>query len=421
MKKKLELLKAKFRTIDFKEKKYALPLIAFPFVIFVAYQVYALVTNDYSEADRLRETSYLNDELPEAKTDDKSRNDNLNEYWEGDGYTAVGELEKDSVQRLETNDPYTLHEKNRLDSIAAAKKYEEIRAKALRQSYSAGNRTASPNPPPAPAMAGTGKTFPSYTYPENTASNGAVRAAADYAAEIRRIQKQLRGEDEEDERARPGRTAADERLAALTGKERSELEALRAEKARRDSVRTVQKAESENMGLFHSVGEKDPEDALIRAMLDQTLKVTDGTRLRLKLLDDVTIDSTLLRKGTYLYALVDGFKGQRVMASVSSILLGNKFIRVSLSLYDNDGMEGFYVPESSFRELVRNAEASALQGGNMSMGGNYGGSSLNAETMALQTIQNMYQGTAQAIAGNIRKNRAKIKYNTVVYLINSKQ
>lgn len=45
---------------------------------------------------------------------------------------------------------------------------------------------------------------------------------------------------------------------------------------------------------------------------------------------------------------------------------------------------------------------------------------IDAENIALQAIQNVYQAASSAISGNLRKNKAKIKYNTIVYLINSK-
>ena len=48
-------------------------------------------------------------------------------------------------------------------------------------------------------------------------------------------------------------------------------------------------------------------------------------------------------KGTYLYGTVTGFGQQRVRASITSILVGDRFIKVKLSVFDNDGMEGFYV------------------------------------------------------------------------------
>lgn len=38
------------------------------------------------------------------------------------------------------------------------------------------------------------------------------------------------------------------------------------------------------------------EAKLIRAMIDQTTKAKEGTRLRFKLLDDVTVDDTRLKR-----------------------------------------------------------------------------------------------------------------------------
>ena len=80
-------------------------------------------------------------------------------------------------------------------------------------------------------------------------------------------------------------------------------------------------------------------------------------------------------------------------------------------------MEGFYVPESAFRDMMKDAGAQAMQS-NISLNGN-SGSQISGEALALQALQNMYQSASSAISGNIRKNRAKIKYNTIVYLINT--
>ena len=48
-----------------------------------------------------------------------------------------------------------------------------------------------------------------------------------------------------------------------------------------------------------------------------------------------------------------------------------------------------------------------------------GGYELSGEAVALQALQNMYQSASNAVAGNMRKNKARIKYNTIVYLINT--
>ena len=47
------------------------------------------------------------------------------------------------------------------------------------------------------------------------------------------------------------------------------------------------------------------------------------------------------------------------------------------------------------------------------------GSGISGEAIALQALQNMYNSATSAVSANLRKNKAKIKYNTIVYLINS--
>ena len=108
-----------------------------------------------------------------------------------------------------------------------------------------------------------------------------------------------------------------------------------------------------------------------------------------------------------------------VKATITSILVGSRFLKVNLSVFDNDGMEGFYVPESAFRDFMKDAGASTVQQ-NISFESESGyGSGISGEAIALQALQNMYNSATSALSANIRKNKAKIKYNTIVYLINS--
>ena len=89
------------------------------------------------------------------------------------------------------------------------------------------------------------------------------------------------------------------------------------------------------------------------------------------------------------------------MHQITSILVGSKFIKVNLSVYDNDGMEGFYVPESAFRDMVKEASAQAIQQ-NMQLGNNTN-STLSGESVALQALQSIYQSATSAFSSNIRK------------------
>lgn len=186
-----------------------------------------------------------------------------------------------------------------------------------------------------------------------------------------------------------------------------------------DKVEIVVKASSDGASAFNTIG-GDADEAgasLIRAMIDQTTKAQDGTRLRFKLLDDVVVQGQELKKGTNLYGTVVGFSAQRVKVAINSIFANGKFIKVKLAAYDVDGMEGFYVPASAFREFMRDA-AGQTAGTSLQISNGYG-SAITGEMLALQAIQNVYNAASSAAQGQIRKNKAKIKYNTIVYLINS--
>ena len=399
-------IKEAMKKIDFKDRKYALPAIALPFVLFFAFQIYSLLKGSGDAGDNRVVTSGVNDELPQTGDGDgvMTRDKIMTNSWkQGDGYTAMENVEKDETEKMESEDAYTEREKQRLDSINKEKKAREEMIRRTREQLSFNGYSSTPaattqsSTPPAPAQ-----------------PNGAVKAAADYAQEIRRIQQQLRS-GFDDEEYSPRRQRENE----LSAYDRMELERLREKEKEEQETKLVKKVEDDNGKFFTSVQDKAPDDALIRAMIDQTIKVQDGTRIRLKLLNDVTIDSLRLEKGTYLYATVKGFSGQRVLANISNILVGDNFLKVNLSLYDNDGMEGFYVPASTFREMVKNAGANAVNGGNMNMNSGMG-STMSGEYIALQAIQQAYSGVTQAVSSNIRRNKAKIKYNTVVYLINNK-
>ncbi|MNY36483.1 hypothetical protein D3C86_1709750 [compost metagenome] len=131
------------------------------------------------------------------------------------------------------------------------------------------------------------------------------------------------------------------------------------------------------------------------------------------MLEDIRAGTHLVKKGTYLYALVSGFGDQRITLTVQSILQDGKILPVKLDIYDTDGLAGLYVPESAFREFTKDL------GGNSMQGVNIQGNSANANQFLMSSIDKMFQSTSSAIATLIRKNKAKIKYNSYIYLIDT--
>jgi conjugative transposon TraM protein len=175
----------------------------------------------------------------------------------------------------------------------------------------------------------------------------------------------------------------------------------------------VVKAESPSASYFNTV-DVNSTDSPITAILDETVSVKDGSRIRIRLLDDVIIGKHVLNKGSYLYGNVTGFKAQRVVITISSVLVNNQQLKVNLTVYDNDGQEGFYIPASSFRELTRD-----IGGQIQSQSISFEQQAQGAEQFAYGALQDIYRSTTQAVSKVIRQNKAKLKYSSHVYLINN--
>ena len=171
---------------------------------------------------------------------------------------------------------------------------------------------------------------------------------------------------------------------------------------------------------FNTIANADEEPNLIKAIIDENVKAVDGSRVRLRLLDDIEINEVVVPKGTYIYAQMSGFGSQRVKGSVKSILIHDELIKVNLSIYDTDGLEGLYVPSSSFRETSKDVASGAMSNTSSLTSTNTSGG--NALTQwGNQAISNIVQKTSNAIGKSIKKNSAKLKYGTIVYLINGKE
>jgi conjugative transposon TraM protein len=181
----------------------------------------------------------------------------------------------------------------------------------------------------------------------------------------------------------------------------------------------VVKKSKDDSEYFNTLSENEQESHLIKAIVDEEIKAVEGSRVRLRLLDDIEVNGTLLKKGSYLFATLSGFGQQRVKGKVESVLIGDEILKIGLSLYDvSDGLEGLYVPSSTFRETAKDIGSSAMQS-NMNM--NTMGSGNSVTQWAGQALQNAYQRTSNAISKAIKKNKVRIKYGTQVYLVNSKK
>ena len=385
--------------VNFKQPKYIFPLVIFVPLCALIYFVMQTFGGGESGKQEVA-TDRINMELPEARAEEAG--DKMYEmsrrFGDEDAFTAVGSLGDEKTEDESLEHGYSEEELNRLDAAEAERIRQQQEMEELERS-----------------LAESRKHINSYAYGDKTPGNDDTE---DFARDLEEIQRRSY---ERQKAIESGLGIGQEEADEAARKQRADsIARVREEEKERNRPNLVIKSEETNADKFHTVeAESSTADAtLIRAMIDQTTKAKEGTRLRFKLLDDVTVSGTRLKKNTYLYGTVTGFGQQRVRAAITSILVGGKFIKVNLSVFDNDGMEGFYVPESAFRDFVKDAGASTVQQ-NISFESDGYGSGISGEAVALQALQNMYNSATSALSSNIRKNKAKIKYNTIVYLINS--
>ena len=404
------------KKINFKQPKYILPLVIFLPLVFLGYTLSQLFGGNDDEKKEGVVTDNINMTLPDARNEGMgNKMDEMSKRFSEDGaYTAIGALGDEKEQQDSTQSGYQEHELNQIDAENAKREQKQKELEDLERSLAESRKHIN-------SYSGRGSGGSSGSSFGGSRGTSRQDELDDYARELEYIQNRSRERQRVMEDVFGTGSSNNQPKAGSTSGENASMaqqnDSTSSKKKEEEKAEVVQKVSDPNADKFNTIDQQQQADApLIKAMIDKTTKAHEGTRLRFKLLDDVVIKNTTLKKGTYLYGTVTGFGQQRVMATITSILIGDKFVKVNLSVFDNDGMEGFYVPESAFRDMMKDAGAQAMQSNISFESDGYG---LSGEALALQALQNMYQSASSAISGNIRKNKARIKYNTIVYLVNA--
>lgn len=402
--------------INFRQPKYMLPLIIYIPLLFLGYFCIKFFTIEKAEAPTTAETTeYFNDKLPEANIKGDGIGDKytnmLNDFGKIKDESAVENIDRSNDKLQEDySSQYSDAEIAALDqnSQEAQESLEKLRKiqEDIKKQQEKDNRFSDDR---------TGGN----TQEEDETLESLKQALAE-------------AQNESKKRASSAVSDFEEGSAVAGAKARNAIEQREAvdpnvipnEKAVNEiseetQAEQVVKQQQDTCGYFNTISDGIKQSKLIKAIVDEDIKAVDGSRVRLRLLDDIEIGGRTIPKGYYLYCTMSGFGQQRVKGTVKSLLFNDELVKVNLSLYDTDGMEGLYVPKSSFNEATKNIASGAFQ---QTMNLNDGSSnSSNLGRWGMQTLQNTYQKVTNAISKNIRTNKAKIKYGTQVYLVNSRE
>ena len=406
-----------FKKINFKQPKYMLPLIIYFPLLATGYFIFDIFDTEVADIGNknLQTTEYLNPELPDARVKGDGIGSKyesmLKSYGKIDDYSAVDNIDRNNEEEKEEyNSRYSEEERASLES-EEAKKLAEMQEQ-LQKSAQKGKDLNNGTPMTEDERVALSQQREKDAMEELNKALAQARlqgqAATSPTPQTQGEQAQQSQQTQQVQQPSSGKVESKVEI-----NERS-VKAIDEDEEAQEVVKKV-KVTSD---YFNTLCENEPEKKLIKAIIDENVKAVDGSRVRLRLLDDIEINETVVPKGSYIYAIMSGFGSQRVKGSVKSILVDDELIKVSLSIYDTDGLEGLYVPGSAFRETSKDVASGAMSG-NMNMGTTSNNNSLSQ--WGMQALTNAYQKTSNAIGKAIMKNSAKLKYGTFVYLVNGKE
>ncbi len=168
-----------------------------------------------------------------------------------------------------------------------------------------------------------------------------------------------------------------------------------------------------NMGFITAAGNETITDKnSIRACVYQTIKLSDGKEVQLRLLEPMRAGNIIIPANTIVTGSAK-IGGERLHVTISSIHYDGNVIPVELAIYDLDGISGFSAPNSD--ELNAAKEIAANMGTQM-------GSSItitdDAGSQLLADLgRSTIQGVSQYIGKKMRKVEVTLKANHQVLLL----
>ena len=396
------------KKLNFKQPKYIIPLIVLPFVMFFGYQGNQMLSKDDKKEIKKDE---LSTSLGETQDSILSKNEAYDQFFEKkDDRTMLDGLDKENDSMNIYSDNLDAKQKRYIDSLNPVRKQQEKRDNEMRKSY---------YNPTAPKYSnddkdykrsadiirmlndgGSGKTSQD-KYDSRTADNYYKKDNSENDP-VKNLKKQMLMMDSL-EKSRDPKFQAQYKAEQTLKKNKEKMEKFL------NSSLTVKKAGISNE--FNTISVKK-EPNYVKAVIDEDIKGYLGSRIRFRLLEDVQAGRYVIPKGTILYGHISGFTLQRVNLNVVSVLVDGNILPINLSVFDIDGMQGLYVPASAFREMMRELGTNSVQGTTLESG---------SESFFTSMASNLFSSASQTISNIIRKNKAKLKYNTYIYLINEKE
>ena len=391
------------KKINFKEKKYVMPLLALPFLLLFVYVGAQFTKEDTSKKDKPKELSLS---LGETRDSIMTKNDAYDAFFKkDDNRTMLGGLDKEEDSLLSYEDQLSLDQKRKIDSLKA------VSSRQNQHASKGGNS--------------------SYYNPKQQNEDKDFKRSSEI---IRMLNDKSNGKQENEQLSENQKSSNQnaqqdpvkylkQQMLVMDSLEKARDPEYQAKLLAEQKLKANKEKMDEFLNSTFNVGKsginsefnafyRENENSFIKAVIDENNKGFLGSRIRFRLLEDIFVGNRKIEKGSILYGQISGFSMQRVDLKIVSVFTKGEILPVNLSIYDIDGMKGLYVPESVFRDMIREMGSNSVQGTQMDMGGQGFFTSIGSK---------LFTSTSKSIANLIKTNKAKLKYNSYVFLIDEKQ
>ena len=186
-----------------------------------------------------------------------------------------------------------------------------------------------------------------------------------------------------------------------------------------DSMMIARMAQSVGGGFHTAVGEASKQTArnTIKACVHGDQTITSGQSVRLRLLEDMRVGKYVLPRNTLITG-EGSIKGERLGIEILQVEHNGTIIPIELTVHDNDGQAGIFIPGSM--------EASAAKEMAANLGQNLGTSiSITNQSAGDQLLSEVgrgaIQGVSQYISKKMREEKVHLKSGYTLMLYQNNQ
>ena len=168
---------------------------------------------------------------------------------------------------------------------------------------------------------------------------------------------------------------------------------------------------------FNTITESNMDIAVntIRACIHENQTVINGSRVKLRLLENILVDGVEIPKNSIVYGTVQ-ISPERLIISVPYIEFGNRIFPVELSVFDTDGNKGVHAPGTLEITAAKEALANLGQGAGQSI-------SIARDAkqqLAMDASKIVVQAGSQYLGKKMREVKVNLKAGYQILLVTEK-